>query len=84
MPARGPRSDLCVVVVTMSQNSNGCAASSAATRPLRTAAHDTPYMRAASCIKKSAEHQTTHDEAFSQTAARRQPTDISVRARSRA
>ncbi len=35
MPARGPRSDLCVVVVTMSQYGNGCAASSAATRPLR-------------------------------------------------
>lgn len=35
MPARGPRSDLCVVVDTTSQCSNGCAASSAATRPLQ-------------------------------------------------
>ena len=35
MPARGPRSDLCVVVVTTSQYSNGCASSCAATRPLR-------------------------------------------------
>ena len=35
MPARGPRSDLCVVVDTTSQCSNGCAASSAATKPLQ-------------------------------------------------
>ena len=40
MPARGPRSDLCVVVVTTSQYSNGCASSCAATRPLR--AHSAP------------------------------------------
>ena len=33
MPARGPRSDLCVVVVTMSQYSKGDAASPVATRP---------------------------------------------------
>ena len=35
MPARGPRRDLCVVVVTMSQYSKGWAASWAATRPLQ-------------------------------------------------
>jgi hypothetical protein len=35
MPARGPRSDLCVVVVTMSAHSNGDASCPAATRPLR-------------------------------------------------
>ena len=35
MPARGPRKDLCVVVVTMSQYSKGWAASWAATRPLQ-------------------------------------------------
>ena len=34
MPARGPRRDLCVVVVTMSLKSKGCDCSSAATRPL--------------------------------------------------
>ena len=33
MPARGPRRDLCVVVVTMSQYSKGCVCSSAAMRP---------------------------------------------------
>ena len=37
MPARGPRSDLWVVVVTTSQYSKGCAASWAATRPLHAA-----------------------------------------------
>ena len=42
MPARGPRSDLCVVVVTMSQYGNGCAASSAATKPLHTSSHEGP------------------------------------------
>mmetsp|Transcript_5467 Transcript_5467/g.19949 ORF Transcript_5467/g.19949 Transcript_5467/m.19949 type:complete len:216 (-) Transcript_5467:845-1492(-) len=34
MPPRGPRSDLCVVVVTMSQYSKGLGATPAATRPL--------------------------------------------------
>jgi hypothetical protein len=33
MPARGPRSDLCVVVVTMSLYANGLCASPVATRP---------------------------------------------------
>ena len=37
MPARGPRRDLWVVVVTTSQYSKGCAASWAATRPLHAA-----------------------------------------------
>lgn len=35
MPARGPRRDLWVVVVTTSQYSNGCASSWAATKPLQ-------------------------------------------------
>ena len=39
MPALGPRSDLCVVVVTMSQYSKGWAASCAATKPLHRSRH---------------------------------------------
>ena len=58
MPARGPRRDLCVVVVTMSQYSNGCAASCAATRPLHPTQHPNEHHHISRLARKVQSHGT--------------------------